>query len=263
MKRAPSSAATNTVFTLVSNLDSIRDTIPVWDGDGHVLNAIVYERKKIVADEVFEHPGGHVQRMGDIVEIGTDENLTITMGGLPYKLPPGRWMIPEIANAYHSLSTDGPCKIQRFYLGSEERSALAGSGTQFFQRLGDRLVRYTCGMAGAVIEGGGGTIEEAWEVAKSGIFDQFHYRPVMRGTGVFKVSVEGYDHAAVRAVHAKMAECPGADSYSEPLIFSWLVFGRADPLMFTITVTTPREYLCSHELATPATPHSHGRIPSE
>ena len=91
------------------------------------------------------------------------------------------------------------------------------------QLLGDRLIRYSSGLSGPVED--------------NPQFDPFRYRPVMQGTGVFKISVEGYDHQAVIDLHAKIGECPGVDERSEPVVFSWLVFGRADPMTFTITCT--------------------------
>lgn len=231
-------SSSSPVFTLVSNLDAVRDKVWVAPDDKSPLELIVLEGAKITADPKQEHPGGYVESCGDVVEIIVegDEDLEITIGGLPYTLPPGRWMIPKICLQFHDVRTKSPCKLQYFFLDKDERRVLCQK--RWFQMLGGTIpVRYMFGMAGRI--GKHQTKDEALEVIQRDnlIGDDFSYIKTMQGTGVYEIHVEGYVYDAIRELHAEIGDCPGVTECTEPSVFSWLVYGRPDPMFFTITCT--------------------------
>jgi len=216
---------------LKSNLDDVRDKLIEVEnhlvGQMSGLRMMVEKGLKVGADPVEEQPPGLIGHLGDIIEIQVvDKPITVTIGEVTScKLPVGRWMIPHICLTYSSIRVEEKCKIQHFYLDHDERDVLLRGCVNgaWFQTLGDQSVVYKSGVAG---KGEPDTIQ---------VDDWFQYRKTLRGTGVYKITVQGFDHAEVQAIYDQIEDCPAVIKCTEPSVVSWLVYGRLDPMFFTIT----------------------------
>lgn len=97
----------------------------------------------------IEHPGGNLNRHGDIVEITVKNELIITIGGQAMVLTTGCWSFPLINLSYHEVKTKGPCIIQYFYLNTNERRELCHQN-YIYQKVGNYIISYHYGMAGII-----------------------------------------------------------------------------------------------------------------
>lgn len=216
---------------LRSNLDVLKQQAKIEHVSANGLTGIrmIIDGYQVGADPIEESPRDDypLERCGDIVEIHAEEEMKIEIGGANYTLPPGRWAIPLICLVYHGVKTKKTCKIQYFYLNSDERHAL-GQTRPLFQRVGNTNLVYMDGMGGEKTP------------HQCSLLDGFnHTKTRMRATGVCEITISSVRHEIVKSIHSDIDTCPGVIECTEPVVWSWLVYGQADLMEFTITTRDP------------------------
>jgi hypothetical protein len=214
---------------LRANLDTLKQRSKIEHVSANGLTGIhmLVDGYQVGADPIQDHPGGVIHRCGDVVEIHADEEMTVSIGGQDYTLTPGRWAIPMICLAFHEVRTKSACKIQFIFLDCDDRSVLCQT-QPLFQHLGNNTsLVYMSGMAGER------------PPHQCSLLDGFNHKKTMRKNGVCEITVSSVRHEIVNSIHSDMDTCPGIVECTEPVVWSWLVYGEADLMQFTITTRDP------------------------
>lgn len=209
-----------------SNLDYLRQNAKVVDFrfGSDVHQALSVNGYDVHFDPVQEHSGGRISRLGDLVEIITDKEMEITIGGQQCLLTSGRWLIPMFIIVYQDVQTKGACKIQFFYLNNRD---VLHHEPYVYERIGNATFTFRNGLSTNEIQ------------PRSGLeTDGFIHTKKMRRTNVLRFhmsTTKPFRHVLENLRcevkdHVDFIECSDIDE------FSWLVHGMEDQVLFCVTI---------------------------
>ena len=206
---------------LSPTLDFVKDLAVIpRSGESGIVGLV--KGARVGADPIKEYEGGCVERRGDLVEITLDEDGVINIEGAAYQVTAGKWWFPLICLTWQSVRVETKCRIQYFYLHSDERHVLAIT-QGLFTTLGGASIMFTSGMHGVC------------DPKLGNLWDGHTYTKRMEGTGEFKITFSGHDYDEVKQLYSRIGECDDVDKSTEPTGRSWLLQGQHDPMSFTIT----------------------------